>query len=81
MGLFSLILAMVAMLITLIAFIPLLGWLNWLFIPFSVATLIVNMIFYYINLGLRQAAKAGMIISFVAIVIGILRLSLFWGIF
>lgn len=81
MGLISLLLALIAMLLTMIAFIPMLGWLNWLFIPFSILALIVNIIFHYINIGFKAAAKAGMLISLAAIVIGMLRLSLFWGIF
>jgi hypothetical protein len=81
MGLISLFLALLAMLLTLIAFIPLLGWLNWLFIPFSVLALAVNIIFHYIDIGFRAAAKAGMIISLATIAIGLVRLSLGWGIF
>jgi hypothetical protein len=81
MGLISLFLALIAMLLTLIAFIPLLGWLNWLFIPFSILALVVNIIFHYIDIGFKQAAKAGMMISLVTIAIGIIRLSLGWGIF
>lgn len=81
MGIISLFLALLALLLTLIAFIPLLGWLNWLFIPFSVLALCVNVIFHYVDIGFRQAAKAGMIISIITIVLGIIRLSLGFGIF
>jgi len=79
MGLFSLIMALLALVLTLIAFIPLLGWLNWLFIPFSVLTLALNIVFMFVDMGFRNAAKAGMIISLAAIVIGMFRLTLFWG--
>jgi hypothetical protein len=80
MGMFSFIFSLISMLLTLIAFIPLLGWLNWLFIPISVLSLIGNVVFYYIDLGLKQLARAGMIISLVSLVIGFIRLSLGWGI-
>lgn len=81
MGLISLFVALLALLFTLIAFIPFLGWLNWIFIPFSVVALTVNIIFHYIDIGFKAAAKAGMIISLVTIALGIVRLSLGWGIF
>ncbi len=80
MGMITFVLSLVAMLLTLIAFIPLLGWLNWLFIPFSVIALVANVIFHNVDLGMRRLARAGMIISLVAIVIGFLRLSMGWGI-
>ncbi len=80
MGIISLGISLIALLLTLIAFIPLLGWLNWIFIPFSVLSLVVNIIFRYMDLGLTNLAKAGMTISIVAILIGVFRLSLFWGI-
>ena len=81
MGLLSLLLALVALILTMVAFIPLLGWLNWVFIPFSALALTVNIIFHYIDIGFRQAAKAGMIISLVTIGIGIVRLAMGFGIF
>lgn len=81
MGIISLFLSLFALLLTLIAFIPLLGWLNWIFIPFSILALVVNIIFHYIDVGFRQAAKAGMMISIVTIAMGVIRLSLGWGVF
>jgi hypothetical protein len=81
MGIISLFLALIALLLTMIAFIPFLGWMNWIFIPFSVLALTVNIIFHYIDIGFRHAAKAGMVISLVTIGIGVIRLALGWGIF
>lgn len=80
MGLITLMLAMVSMVLTLIAFIPLLGWLNWFFIPISIVSLVLNAIFMNLDVGFKAAAKAGMMISIAAIVIGFFRLTLFWGI-
>ena len=80
MGLITFILSLLALLITLIAFIPLLGWLNWLFIPISVLALLGNIIFYFINLGFTNLAQAGILISLVALVIGLVRLSIGKGI-
>lgn len=81
MGLISFILSLVALLLTVIAFIPLLGWLNWIFIPITILALVGNIIFFYIDLGLKNLAKAGIIISIVALVIGLIRLSIGNGIF
>lgn len=80
MGLISFILSLVALLLTIIAFIPLLGWLNWIFIPVALLALVGNIIFYYVDLGMRKLALAGIIICLVAIVIGLLRLNLGGGI-
>ena len=80
MGIFTFIISVVSIILTLIAFIPLLGWLNWIFIPLSVISLILNVIAYNVNTGFKQLAKTGMMISAIALAIGIFRLSLFGGI-
>ena len=74
MGLITFILALVALLLTIVAFIPFLGWLNWLFIPVTIIALAGNIIFFYINLGFTNFARVGIIISIVALIIGLIRL-------
>jgi len=81
MGLISFILSLIAILLTIVAFFPLLGWLNWLFIPFSLIALMVNILFRYFNLGFANLAKAGMLVSLVALMVGFLRLAIGSGIF
>jgi len=80
MGLITFVFALVSIILTLVAFIPLLGWLNWIFIPISIISLILNVIAYHVNTGFKQLARAGIIISIIALVIGIFRLQLFGGI-
>ncbi len=81
MGLITFILALIALLLTLVAFIPLLGWLNWLFIIVTIVALVGNIIFYVIDLGLKNLAQAGIYISVAALIIGVVRLNLGKGIF
>ncbi len=81
MGLITFILALVALLLTIVAFIPLLGWLNWLFIPITILALVSNIIFYYVNLGLPNLARVGVIISIVALLVGLVRLAIGKGLF
>jgi len=80
MGLLSFILSLVALLLTVIAFIPLLGWLNWVFIPIALLALVGNIIFYFVDLGMRKLALAGIFICLAAIIIGLIRLNLGGGI-
>jgi hypothetical protein len=80
MGLISFILSLVALLLTVIAFIPLLGWLNWIFIPVTILALMGNIIFYFVDLGMKKLAMAGIIISIVALLIGLIRLNIGGGI-
>jgi hypothetical protein len=74
MGLISFILALVALLLTIVAFFPFLGWLNWVFIPVTLLALATNILFFYVNLGMKNLADAGIKICLVALVIGLLRL-------
>jgi hypothetical protein len=55
----------------LFAFIPLLGWLNWINIPFAIAGLIISVI---------AKSKGGIILCAVAVIFGMIRLSLGGGI-
>lgn len=80
MGMITFVLSLVAMLLTMIAFIPFLGWLNWVIIPLSILALVANVVFHNVDMGMRNLAKSGMIISLIAIAIGIIRLSLGGGI-
>ncbi len=61
-----------------VALIPFLGWMNWLNIPFATIGLIISILGYATRrntLGL-----AGIILCSIAILVGILRLSLGGGI-
>jgi len=80
MGVFSFIFALIMLLLTLVALIPLLGWLNWILIPLNVISLVGNLILMLMNLGLKPLAKAGLVISIVALLLNFLRLQLGWGI-
>ena len=67
----SILIGIVTLILTAIAFIPLLGWANWLIIPFSV----IGLIF-----GLISSSNTGRNICLIALVLGIVRLSLGGGI-
>ena len=80
MGLFSFIFALFMLLLTLVALIPLLGWMNWILIPLNVVSLVGNLILLVMNLGFRQFAKVGLIVSIVALLLNLFRLQLGWGV-
>jgi len=81
MGLIGLLWGIASLLGMLLAFIPLLGWGNWLTIPFAVCGLIVSGIAYAITSPARRGrATAGLWLNIIAIVIGLMRLSLGGGI-
>lgn len=71
MGTLSIIFGVFSVLGMLLGFIPLLGWFNWLNIPFAV----VGLIF-----ALLSKNRNGKILNLVAIIIGVIRLSLGGGI-
>ncbi len=70
-NLLSIMIGVIALMFTAIAFIPLLGWANWLIIPFSV----IGLIF-----GLVSKSNTGRNICLLALIVGIVRLSLGGGI-
>jgi len=81
MGLIGLLWGIVSLLGMLLAFIPLLGWGNWLTIPFAVCGLIVSGIAYAMTSPERRGrASMGVWLNVIAIVIGLLRLSLGGGV-
>ena len=81
MGLIGLLWGIVSLLGMLLAFIPLLGWGNWLTIPFAVCGLIVSGIAYALTSPAhRGRATAGLWLNIIAIVIGLMRLSLGGGV-
>ena len=81
MGLIGLLWGIASLLAMLLAFIPLLGWGNWLTIPFAVLGLIVSGIAYGLTSPERRGrATAGLWLNIIAIVIGLMRLSLGGGV-
>ena len=81
MGLIGLLWGIVSLLGMLLAFIPLLGWGNWLTIPFAVCGLIVSGIAYAITSPARRGrATVGVWLNALAILIGLMRLSLGGGV-
>lgn len=71
MQIFGLILGIISALGMMLAFIPLLGWLNWINIPFAIVGLIISVV---------SKSKGGIILCSVAILLGMMRLSLGGGI-
>jgi len=70
MKLFGIILGILSAIGMLIAFIPLLGWLNWINIPFAIVGLIISVV---------AESKGGTILCAIAVVFGIIRLTLGGG--
>jgi hypothetical protein len=63
-----------------VATIPLLGWLNWGNVPFAAVGLIINCIAIAIARGSRRTGIAGIVLCCIAIIWGVLRLKVGWGI-
>ena len=63
-----------------IFFLPFLGALNWLNVPFAGTGLIISLLATINARGHKGAGITGIILCGVAIVIGILRLKMGWGI-
>ena len=81
MGLIGFLWGIVSLLWMLLAFIPLLGWGNWFMIPFATVGLIVSGIGYAITSPARRGrANVGLWLNGLAILIGLMRLSLGGGI-
>ncbi len=81
MGLIGLLWGIGSLLWMLLAFIPLLGWGNWFMIPFATVGLIISGIGYAITSPAhRGRANVGLWLNGLAILIGLMRLSLGGGI-
>ncbi|UHQ20364.1 hypothetical protein LVB87_04165 [Lysobacter sp. KIS68-7] len=80
MGLVSLLWGIVSIFWMVIALIPLLGAANWLLIPFASIGAVIGAIGIAITSpGNRGRAKAGIVLNVVAILVGIVRLHLGFG--
>jgi len=80
MGLVSLLWGIVSICWMVIALIPLLGAANWLLIPFaSIGAVIAAIGIAITSPGNRGRAKAGLVLNVVAILVGIVRLHLGFG--
>lgn len=81
MGLLSLLWGIVSLLLMLVAFLPLLGWGNWLVVPFAGLGLLFSVISQALTAGEgKNRARTGVILNVVALIAGIVRLSLGGGI-
>ena len=77
MQILSLIWGIIALCGFLFGLIPCLGWFNWLNIPFAVVGLIISLVASNgARPGSNGAAKAGIVLNAIAIVIGLIRLKL-----
>ena len=80
MGLISVIWGIVALLWMLLAFIPLLGWGNWFMIPFAAIGAIIGAIgMLFSRAENRGRARTGLVLNVVAIIVGVVRLSIGGG--
>ena len=80
MGLVSLLWGIVAICWMVIALIPLLGAANWLLIPFAAVGAVIGAIGIAITSPEKRGrAKAGLLLNVVAILVGIVRLNLGFG--
>lgn len=81
MGLLSMLWGLASMLWMIVAFIPLLGWGNWFMIPFAgMGLLLAGIAFAITSPANRGRAKAGLLLNGIAVVVGVLRLSIGGGI-
>jgi hypothetical protein len=83
MHILSLVFAGLAILGMMVGFIPCLGWFNWLNVPFAVVALIISIICFKRTQVYKEKeyCKYAIIISFIAIIMGLLRLIVGGGIF
>ncbi len=81
MGLISVVWGIVAMAWMVLALIPLLGWGNWFMIPFAaIGAIIAGIGILFSSPANRSRAKAGLLLNGIAIVVGVVRLSIGGGI-
>ncbi len=82
MQIISLVWGIIALCGFLLGMIPCLGWFNWLNIPFAVIGLVISIAANSrAQPGRGSAAKAGIALNAVAIVIGLWRLQMGFGLF
>ncbi|MDZ4349826.1 MAG: hypothetical protein U1A22_09870 [Xanthomonadaceae bacterium] len=82
MGLLSLLWGIVSLIVMVVAFLPFLGWGNWLVVPFAAAGALFSVISQALTAGDGKGrAKTGLILNLVALVAGVVRLSLGGGLF
>lgn len=63
-----------------IFFLPFLGALNWLNIPFAAVGFIISLVAIVNAKDGRRAGITGIILCSIAIIVGVVRLKLGWGI-
>lgn len=80
MGVLALVFGILAMLGLMVAFIPCLGWLNWINVPFAILGAIFSAIAMSRPAPARDKGIAGLVMSLIAIVLGLVRLVLGGGI-
>ena len=80
MGFFGFLTSVVAFFFVLIALIPFLGWLNWFVLPVSILGFVMSLI-GVIQRRVFVLAVFGVIIGAAAILMGITRLIIGFGIF
>jgi hypothetical protein len=81
MATFALIIAVLAVLGMAVAFLPFLGWLNWLNIPFALLGCVIAAIAALGGEKSRQKAVTALVISSIAVAMGLVRLVLGGGLF
>ena len=80
MGVISIVWGIVALLWMVLSLIPLLGWGYWFMIPFAAVGAIIAAIgLMFTRAENRGRAKAGLWINLIAIIVGVLRLSIGGG--
>lgn len=65
------ILGIVSLIFMVVALLPMLGWLNWAVIPLSAISLLISLL---------GNSRTGTVLSALALIVGVLRLKIGWGI-
>ena len=80
MGVISVIWGVIALLWMVLSLIPLLGWGNWFMIPFAAIGAIIGAIgMLFSRAENRGRARTGLVLNVVAIIVGVVRLSIGGG--
>lgn len=80
MGVISIVWGIIALVWMVLAFIPLLGWGNWLLIPFAAVGAIIAAIGILFTSPLQRGrARTGLVLNGIAIIVGVIRLSIGGG--
>jgi hypothetical protein len=80
MGIAGLILGILSIVVMIIAFFPCLGSINWVNIPFAAIGLVISIIATIMEKS-KVKGIIGIVLCFIAIVLGIIRLIAGWGVF